>query len=98
MFELINDELTNLLQSDGWEAPTQMVNRLALTDGDNKFTLQTGYSDAPPTFLLDFDMYSTGKLPPENLSEQYLNFHDKIYDAFRWCITDEAIEYFNNHK
>jgi len=98
MCNILRPELTSSLRSEGWSNPEEMINRLSLKDGGDKFTITTGYKQDAQTFLLDFDMYSEGKTHFKGIIKTYQRYHDKIYDAFRWCIMDENLSVFNPQK
>jgi len=96
MWEILRPELTVLLRSDFWDEPVEMIDHLLLAGGENEqLTLRHGFrGGAEPVFLLDFDYYSEGNIPLDNLTALCQRYHDVIYDAFRWCIRNEKLAVF----
>jgi len=93
---MLRPELTSLLQTDAWDSPIEMVNTVVIPDGEGKMILRIGLlpQAQEPGLSLDIDYYEEGQLPLENLIDRCERFHDVIYRAFRWCITDDAIAAF----
>jgi len=96
LLEILRPELTALLRGDCWDEPLEMLNQLLLAgEGDERLTLRSGFKGgAQPFFLLDFDYYTEGNIPLENLLTLCQRYHDVIYNAFRWCIRDEKLAVF----
>lgn len=96
LWEILRPELTVLLRGDCWDEPLEMLSNLALAAGeDERLTLRTGFKSGEETvFLLDFDYYSEGNIPLENLTTLCQRYHDVIYNAFRWCIREEKVSVF----
>jgi len=96
LWEILRSELTALLRSDCWGEPGEMLNQLLLTgEEDEQLTLRSGFRGGEkPVFLLDFDYYSEGNIPLENLSALCQRYHDVIYNAFRWCIREDKLAVF----
>jgi len=96
LFSLFRSEITVLLNSDVWSEPLGYNSQLLLADGDAKLRLQTKYGkeNNEAYIILDFDYYEEGKLPIENLSERCEHYHEVIYNAFRWCLSEGSITIF----
>lgn len=96
LLSLFRPEITQLLNSNAWSEPREYRSQILLTDGDAKLRLQTnyGHENKESYMLLDLDYYEEGKLPIDNLSERGERYHQVIYNAFRWCLNEDAIDIF----
>lgn len=97
LWEVLRPEITALLRSACWDEPVEMLNQLLLAgEGENEqLTLRSGFRGGKELiFLLDFDYYSEGNIPLEDLSALCQRYHDIIYNAFRWCIREEKLAVF----
>jgi uncharacterized protein (TIGR04255 family) len=95
--DLLNPELTGYHRNPAWIDPLGMQFRLSLADGDARLTLRTeqGSDNNRQTFfLLDIDYFQEGQLPLSGLVERCDQYHDVIYNAFRWCIPEENLSVF----
>jgi uncharacterized protein (TIGR04255 family) len=93
---LFNPALTTLLRNKCLSEATEMLGQLILPDNGAKLSLRTNYTSEKdePYFLLDFDYYEEGEIEFTNLIEKINHYHNVIYDAFRWCVKDECLNYF----
>jgi len=96
LWGILRPELTVLLKGDCWDEPQEMLNQILLTGGENEqLTLRSGFRGGEkPIFLLDFDYYSEGNIPLENLSDLCHRYHEVIHNAFRWCIREGKLGVF----
>jgi uncharacterized protein (TIGR04255 family) len=96
LWDILRPELTVLLRNDCWDEPQEMVSQLSLAaEGDERLTLRSGFrGGGEPIFLLDFDYYTQGNIPLENLAAISQHYHDMIYNAFRWCIREGKLAVF----
>lgn len=94
--DLLRPELTALLRVDVWDLPRELLSQLVLDDQEGHLGLRFGkpLSDDEPTLILDFDYYDDRELPFEGLVERCHRYHDKIYDAFRWCLREDRLDVF----
>jgi uncharacterized protein (TIGR04255 family) len=99
VIDLLRNELTVMLKTGVIEDPDLALQRIQTsTDGD-RFTFRYGIiqeGEPPgPVFMLDFDHYvEAPQLSLEDLLERCDNFHERIYNAFRWCIAPDKLEVF----
>jgi len=93
---LLRDEFTCLISTDIWKEPIEMISHIVLPDNKAKLTLRYGYSkeDGEPFFLLDFDYFEDCQLEFINLSKRINHYHNKIYQAFRWCFKENSLSNF----
>ena len=96
LWDVLRPELTELLTSDCWDVPVEMISHLLLAgDKDEQLTLRSGFrSGTEPIFLLDFDYYVEGSVPLADVPVLCERFHDVIHDAFRWCIREDKVAVF----
>ena len=97
LWDILRPELTVLLRNECWDDPQEMVSQLRLSgEGDERLNLRSGFRDGEePIFLLDFDYFSQGNIPLDDLTDLCQRYHDVIYNAFRWCIRDEKLGVFD---
>ena len=97
LLSLVNSDLTTLLRSSAWSEPLEMLSQILLTDEPAKLILRTAYGkdEKEPFLILDFDYYEEGKLSLHDLIERCNRYHRLIYNAFRWCVTDDALALFD---
>ncbi len=98
VLDLFRDELTAMLRTDVIRSPELAMHRIeALADGD-QFTFRYGliHEGTPPEprFLLDFDHYAEGELSLDDLLSRCERYHRHIYNAFRWCIAEGKLGFF----
>lgn len=99
VLDLLRSELTVMLKTDVIHDPDLAVQRIqATTDGD-RFTFRYGVikEGEPPesVFLLDYDHYvDDQQLNLDEILERCDNYHERIYNAFRWCIAPDKWEVF----
>ncbi len=93
LLRLVRPELTATLQGDIWTNADEMIGVVSFADQEGRLNLRYGYevSEPSPTFLLDFDYFEEGEIALENLLSRYDRYHTAIYNAFRWCVTDETL-------
>ncbi len=96
LWDVLRPELTELLRSDCWDTPVEMINHLLLAGEEGEqLTLRSGFrSGTEPVFLLDFDYYTEGNVPLANVPALCQRYHDVIYNAFRWSIREDKIAVF----
>lgn len=96
LWRVVRPALTTMLRQDSWDEPQEMLNRLVLrADGAERLTLLTGHRGGrQPFFLIDLDYYVEGEIPLDEVLPSTARFHDVIYSAFRWCISDGHLHRF----
>ncbi len=94
LFGLLKPALTAPLRDDVWQNAAQMVTQLAFVDHDTQLNLHVVYEQSGPALTLDFDYFENGKLSLDGLIERCDQYHAVIYDAFRYCLLDEALQKF----
>jgi len=95
LWSLVRPEFSTLLEVDCWDEPVEMFNQLVLAgEGSNRLTLRTGFQRNEPLFLLDLDYYAEEQITLDRLSTLVQDYHDLIYDAFRWCIPERNLSVF----
>lgn len=98
---LLRTELTALLRGEVWENAESLVSRVLFVDESGaRLNLSAGYEtkEQESAFLLDFDHFEEGKLPLGGLVERCNRYHEMIYDAFRWCVREQALERFGARR
>lgn len=98
VLNLLRDELTVMLRTDVILSPDLSVHRIQTATNGDRFTFLYGFtpeetSDAGQ-FLLDFDHYAEGELDLESLLSRCERYHQNIYSAFRWCIAEDKLDFF----
>ncbi len=91
--ELVKENLVPLVGEGVVTSPklgySRYEARLSEESMDN-LTFQYGIvpqvPDGSPVFLLDFDAYAVGSIPLDEVTACCARFHQRIYEAFRWCI------------
>lgn len=73
----------------GRDDPDRLVMRVA----GRRAIERTGNSEVA-SILLDFDNFEEGQLSIEALSERADHFHDQIYRAFRWSLSETGLRAF----
>ena len=93
------EELTSLLRSSAWSLPERMVTELLLSsdEGNGKLKLRVAFTqaDESPVLVLDFDYYQEGRLGMNDVMTRAEAYHDTIYRAFRWSISNDALNVFD---
>lgn len=94
---LVRPSLTGLLQEHLGERIDGYVSQLILSTDDSKLALRTasGRDSGSEFFLLDFDHYTEGKVDFAQINARIDSFHQIIYNAFRWCLQEGALEHFD---
>lgn len=92
----VRPELTAPLRSTAWDEPVSMLCQIVLTDGDPKLTIRTAYGREAdvPFLVLDYDYFEEGKLGIAGLAQRCDLYHEIIYAAFRWSISEEILNAF----
>ena len=95
---LLQPALTALFETDAWTLPLDSISQMLLDDGPGKLVFRVAarsdIGDGSPLVLLDLDYFEEGELPVTDLLERCKRYHDVIYDAFRWAISDKALTAF----
>lgn len=92
---LLRPELISLLRTDAWTMPIELSNSVVLADDDGRMILRVGYSpQSKEELLLDIDYFEEGQLSLDDVERRCSRYHDVIYRAFRWCVTDNAMAMF----
>ncbi|MBN1313814.1 MAG: TIGR04255 family protein [Anaerolineales bacterium] len=96
LLNLFHPDLTVLLNSEVWHIPNEALSQIFLTDENAKLMLRSGYGieKERPFFLLDLDYFEEGKIQLYGLRERVEQYHQMIYNAFRWCILDDSLANF----
>ena len=99
VFELIRPELTAVFRTNEIAMPVIGVSQLRTIEGQERFTMRHGIArktQDPDTlgYVLDFDSYVEGRVGLDDLIERCDRYHGIIYNAFRWCISEEGISVF----
>ena len=97
ILELFREELTCLLQVDAWKEPREMLTQLALDDDPAKMVLRFGYAvkETQPSILVDIDYFEEGQVNINDVIGKTIAYHDRIYQAFRWCLKDTSLDRFD---
>jgi uncharacterized protein (TIGR04255 family) len=95
LFDLLRPELTAILRNEVGANVGTMSSTLSFYDVPAQLNLRFAFDDLNQiSFVLDFDYFERGKLPLEELIDRCNNYHEVIYDSFRWCLVDETLESF----
>jgi uncharacterized protein (TIGR04255 family) len=98
VLDLLRNELTVMLKTEVIPSPKLVHHRIeTFADGD-QFTFRYGMiregTPPEPQFLLDFDHYAEGELDLDDLISRCDQYHRHIYNAFRWCIAEGKLSFF----
>ncbi len=93
LWRLLRPEITSLVRQPLWGAPKEMLSQLTAENMDGEFlTSRFVYRDGTePHLILDFDYYSEARTPMESITSHIERYHDTIYAAFRWCLSEKSI-------
>jgi uncharacterized protein (TIGR04255 family) len=98
VLDLLRDELTVMLKTDVILSPKLAHHRIEMLADSNQFTFRYGMiregTPPEPRFLLDFDHYAEGELDLDDLLSRCERYHRHIYNAFRWCIAENKLSFF----
>lgn len=98
IYDLLRPELTALLQTEAFHLPLLALTQVKVSEGDDQLTFRYGLGEceglSQPSFVLDFDLYAQGELGFEDLLERCDRYHNTIYRAFRWCLSDAGFAAF----
>lgn len=98
VFGLVQPELIAMLRTKVIVSPNLAIHRIRTTASDGQFSLHYGllHEGTPPKpqFLLDFDHYAEGELELDDLVSRCEDYHQHIYNAFRWCIAEGKLSVF----
>jgi len=95
--EVLNQALTAVAQEGPWDHVAGFGVQLDLGDGPGRtlaIRYGTRYSEDEESLVLDLDYYQIGEIETHGLVEQLADFHEKIYQAFRWSIRPDRITVF----
>jgi uncharacterized protein (TIGR04255 family) len=97
--QVLRPELTCLLTSEAWSQPEEMLTQILLTDDPGRLTIRVGArahdEELGPSLLLDLDYFEEGdQVPIEGLLDRCRNYHDTVYNAFRWALNGDQFEIF----
>jgi uncharacterized protein (TIGR04255 family) len=100
LLSYFKSQLTCLLKTDAWESPDSMTTQLGLVQGTEKLVLRTSYTQAEnePMITLDFDAFEEKPIKFDELLPKLVHFHEWIYAAFRWSVSEEALTRFEPIK
>jgi len=96
LLDLLRGELTCLIRSEAWRDPSELLTQIVLPDQSAKLILRFGFGreQDEPFFLLDFDYFEDFHNEFTDIAQRIEHYHDQIYQAFRWCIKDGALDRF----
>jgi uncharacterized protein (TIGR04255 family) len=95
LWRMLRPELTILANAEPWNEPANMFSQLLLNDDEAQLALRTAFgTEDEPFLLLDFDYFEEGRMALASLLPRTERYHTRIYDAFRWCVPDEALQAF----
>ena len=96
----LRPELSCLIKTEAWSEAKGLISQINLEQNAENMTLRLVHDSSPqPHVILDYDYFSD-KAIPEVLTSDLLveitnHFHLVIYDAFRWSLSDKALQAFN---
>lgn len=100
LLDIINPALRSPIENDAWSEFEVYQSALVAHDGQNQLGLRFAAQDSEIT--LDLDYYREHDFNGEEDLSVLLalldEFHDRIYQAFRWCISDERLELFQPQR
>lgn len=93
---LLRPSLTGMLQEPLTTQMDGYVSQIILSGNDSKLALRTaaGRDSGSDFVLLDYDHYLDGRVPFDQISDRLDEFHQIIYNAFRWSLQDGALQRF----
>jgi uncharacterized protein (TIGR04255 family) len=100
ILDLFRPELTCLIRADVWQEPREFLSQVVLDDDQAKLAIRIalGKENDELFVILDLDYFEEGQVSLENISEKLNHYHNRIYDAFRWCILDTSLVHFQSTK
>ena len=100
--ELLRPELVLPLRTRPLADASELATQLLIPEAEGKLVLRVGAradsEEGGPALFLDLDFSVEGRLSTEDLVERCTRYHDIIYSAFRWALTEEALELFGPIK
>jgi uncharacterized protein (TIGR04255 family) len=93
---LFRDDLTCFIRSEAWTEPIETISQFVIPDGKAKLTIRFGFGreQKEQFFILDFDYFEDRQIEFKNLGKRLNQYHNQIYQAFRWCIKENSLERF----
>lgn len=87
---MVRPEMTALLSVGPLSDSNEMLAQVVLADGGERLTIRVGFGIGKDDsfVLLDFDRFAEGQLPLDDLNDRCQQYHDTIYNAFRWSIPE----------
>lgn len=97
LLALFQPSLVASIQTDCWQQPALLHQQIHLiANDDEKLTLQIIFrtENEQPEIVLDLDYFSEQTRTRPDIPILLTRFHDALYDAFRWCVTEACLEKF----
>src|SRR5574337_374512 len=96
ILKLIRPELTAPLRAEPLTTSNEMLMQTVLDDGPERMAIRVGFgaNESGSFILLDFDRFVEGQIGLDDLMERCRQYHDTIYNAFRWSIPEEQLSHF----
>ena len=96
LLELLEPTLTTLLKGDIGDSVADLTCRLTFVEELAGLNIRFSYDEENEReFVLDLDYFEKGNLPLEGLVDRCHHYHNVVYNAFRWCLRDSALDRFN---
>ena len=92
--EILRPELVQPVQPHALPGATEFMTNVHIEESGGILALRVGAQPTVPLVYLDLDFYSEGTLPTESLTERCTEYHDLIYNAFRWSMNPEKLKLF----
>jgi uncharacterized protein (TIGR04255 family) len=93
VLSLFRHELVCLVRTEAWDNPQEVFSQVILADDTLRLAVRfgSGTDKNLPFALLDIDCFEEGQIDLADLLARLREYHDRIYDAFRWCLLDHSI-------
>ena len=93
LWGMFRPDLTVLLRQTEWDQPLFYQSQVIIPDGECLLALRTVHQvgEDDVRFTLDLDYYKEGQLQWDDLPDLLETFHEAVYGAFRWCLTEAGM-------
>ena len=94
--ELLSSNLSSAFRSSLEVGASQLLIQVVVPDDESKLAVRAARWVDPPRMVLDLDCFEERELDMDVVLEWGRRKHDLIYDAFRWCVSDEILAQFRS--
>ena len=94
IIKLLSDDLRPLFRAGIGVSATESFVQLSVPDTGATLALRLAARPSQRIVLLDLDCYEQRELGLNEVLDWGTRRHEVIYDAFRWCLSDESLRLF----